>query len=140
MSGIDRKVTVSNASASAPNSAPGALAAAGETVIPARSASCAISVAPGAARSSRISIGPSTSVPVIDSSSGSRRLSSSVRERSMSAATAAASKGVPWWKVTPSRSRIVIGCPSSATVQPVASWGTIPGSGVMSTSLSHRLL
>ena len=51
--------------------------------------------------------------------------------------TAAASIGVPSWKVTPGRSFItrVLG---SVHAQEVASWGTISSFSSRSTSLSHR--
>ncbi len=74
---------------------------------------------------------------MIEASSDLRRDSGRFCDRSMFAATASASNGVPSWNVTPSRSCIVSEVLSSDHSQPVASCGISSRSGVMSTSLSQ---
>ena len=87
-----------------PKFAPPALAALGETIMPARSASAASSGANGALRLSRTVSGSTTSTEVTGRSSPLRFEPCMVLWRSMLNFTASASNFSPSWKVTPLRS------------------------------------
>ncbi len=86
---------------------PDALAALGETIIPARSASAASNGENGASRLSRTVPGSTTSTLATGFSSPLRLEPFIVLWRSMLYFTASASKRSPSWKVTPWRSLMV---------------------------------
>ena len=87
-----------------PNLSPSACAAFGETIMPARSVSCASSGENGAERFRRTVIGSTTSTLATGASSPRRFEPAIVLCRSMLNFTAAASNFSPSWKVTPGRS------------------------------------
>ena len=118
-------------------SSPPFLAAAGETIMPARSLKTASIGTKGSLRSSRTWVLSRASTLVIEESSPLRLESFIVCMRSMLNFTASASKGVPSWKVTSSRRVRVRLLSSSAHFHSVASCGTIFRFLSMSTSLSH---
>jgi len=105
------------------NAVPAALAALGETIMPARSASWASSGADGLDRLNRTVCGSTTSTPVISLISDLRRDSGRVSLRSMLYFTASASNGSPSWNLTPWRKVKVIALLSSLHFHAVASCG-----------------
>ena len=91
----------------APNLSPAACAAFGETIMPARSASCASSGENGADRLRRTVVGSTTSTLATGASSPRRLEPAIVLCRSRLNLTAAASSFSPSWNVTSGRSFIV---------------------------------
>ena len=117
---------------------PSALVALGLRIIPARSASAAVSGANGVLSLTTTVLASGASTLVMGPSSLLRPDPSSVRLRSNVALTAAASNGVPSANFTPSRTGMVTVLPPSETVgRPVASCGTIFADWSTSYSFSH---
>src|SRR6266567_7642067 len=121
----------------APNLSPSACAALGETIMPARSASCASNGENGADRFRRTVAASITSTVDTGASSPRRFEPAMVLCRSMLYLTAAASNFSPSWKVTPWRSLRVSALLSADHWYDVASCGTMLRFSSMSTSLSH---
>src|SRR6185312_9331677 len=121
----------------APNLSPSACAAFGDTIMPARSASCASSGENGADRLSRTVIGSTTSTLCTGASSPRRLEPGIVLWRSRLYFTAAASIFSPSWNVTPLRRWSVSALLSADHSYDVASCGTMFSLSSMSNSLSH---
>ncbi len=100
---------------SVPNLSPRVCSCFGDMIIPARSASAAVSGANGSDSVRRTVVGSTTSTDSTVDSSAARADPSSSRWRSSEVLTAAASIGVPSVKVTPSRSVMVTVVPPSPT-------------------------
>jgi hypothetical protein len=110
--------------------------AAGLIIIPGRSESTSGSWAPLPPRFSVTVSGSTTSTDVITARSDATAEPSTVWPRSMLAFTASASKGVPSWNVTPSRSVNVRAVPSSLNSHAVANPGIADASGALCTRRS----
>ena len=109
-----------------PNLSPDLVAAAGDTGMPARSASCAVSGENGALRRRRTVSGSTTSTAFTDSSSLLRLEPFIVWWRSSEKRTASALSGVPSLNLTFGRSLMVTVLPPSLTAgRSAASWGWI---------------
>ncbi|CUI83733.1 Uncharacterised protein [Achromobacter xylosoxidans] len=109
----------------------------GDSIMPARSDSCASSVASGCLRVSTSVAASGASTFSTEASSPLRRLSGSVMARSRLALAAAASNLLPSWNSASSRSLKVSTLLSGLNDHEVASCGTKCSLGSMSTSLSH---
>ena len=120
-----------------PNLSPASLAALGDTIMPARSVSWAMSGENGALSSSRTVSGSTTSTLSTAASSGRRNEPCMVMCRSRLALTASASMRSPSWNLTPGRSLMVTVLPSSEVSCESASCGTMLMFSSMSNSLSH---
>ena len=104
--------------------------AAGEIIIPGRSARMRGNVAAGPLTCMRTVIGSTTSTVSTVPSSGATAEPSTVLARSMLIFTASASNGVPSWNVTPSRSLSSRAVSSSTHSHSVARPGTSEASGI----------
>ena len=120
-----------------PNLSPSAVAALGETIMPARSVSCAISGANGDLSTRRRVVGSTTVTESICEISARRNEPCIDRCRSRLNLAAAASKGSPSWNFTPVRSLMVTVLPSAEVSCESASCGTMLSFSSISKSLSQ---
>src|SRR3954454_24039631 len=120
-----------------PNLSPASLAALGDTIMPARSESCATSGENGALSTSLTVCGSTTSMWSIPANSGLRNEPCMVRWRSSENLTDSASIGSPSWNSTFGRSLMVTILPSSDVSEYNASCGTKLSFSSTSNSLSQ---